>query len=298
VKPITFKTASGKAYHLEVDKLNPNILTAGSPGRVRKIAKHLKKAKIEEGDRGFTVVHGEYQGLPVSAFPTGMGPASTAVVIPEALEVTKGPITLLRLGTAGALQPFVGIGDLVISSAAIRDEGTTRAAVGPEYPALADPELVPVMAAASERHGYELWKNLWVGVGHVKDDLYFVETPQFSPATEFMMPKLESYKRMGALASSMEFSVYCIMRDFYEGRRNDQILTGELLGILATAEEEEAVDVSKVDKPKLERDMIKIGLDTLVLVDKLRKGKKVDVDLGGVIAKMIKAPTRFKLAKK
>ncbi len=298
MKPITFKTASGKAYHLEVDKLNPNILTAGSPGRVRKIAKHLKKAKIEEGDRGFTVVHGEYQGLPVSAFPTGMGPASTAVVIPEALEVTKGPVTLLRLGTAGALQPFVGIGDLVISSAAIRDEGTTRAAVGPEYPALADPELVPVMAAVSEQHGYELWKNLWVGVGHVKDDLYFVETPQFSPATEFMTPKLESYKRMGALASSMEFSVYCIMRDFYEGRRDDQILTGELLGILATAEEEESVDVSKVDKPKLERDMIKIGLDTLVLVDKLRNGKKVDVDLGGVIAKMIKAPARFKLAKK
>lgn len=298
MKPITFKTASGKAYHLEVDKLNPNILTAGSPGRVRKIAKHLKKAKVEEGDRGLTVAHGEYQGLPVSAFPTGMGPASTAIIIPEALEATEGPVTMLRLGTAGALQPFIGVGDLVITSAAVRDEGTTRAAVGSEYPAFADPELIPVMVAASERHGYELWKNLWVGVGHVKDDLYFVETPQFSPVTELMTPKLESYKRMGVLSSSMEFSVYCIMRDFYEGRRDDQILTGELLAILATAEEEGAVDVSKVDKPKLESDMIKIGLDTLVLVDKLRKGKKIDVDLGGAIARMIQAPSRTKLGKK
>jgi len=298
MEPITFRTASGKSYHLEIDKINPNILTAGSPGRVRKIAKYLKNVRIEEGDRGMTVVHGDYRGLPVSAFPTGMGPASAAIVIPEALEVAKGPITMLRLGTAGSLQPFVGAGDIVISSGSVRDEGTTKAAVGPEYPAFADPELIPVMVASAEKHGYEFGKNLWVGVGHVKDDLYFIETPQFSPMIDFLKPKLESYKRMGVLTSSMEFSVYCIMRDFYEGRRDDRILTGEMLAILGTAEKEGAVDVSKVDKQKLEKDMIEIGLDTLVLVDKLRKGEKVDVDLSGTISKLIRAPSRFKLAKK
>lgn len=297
VKPITFKTASGKAYHLDVGKLNPNILSGGSSGRIRKIAKYLKNSEIEEGDRGYTVVHGEYEGIKVSAFSTGMGPASTAIILPEVMELVEGPATLLRLGTAGALQPFMNVGDLAITTASVRDEGTTRAAVGPEYPAIADPELIPLMVAASEKHGYQLRKNLWLGIGHVKDDLYFVETPQFSPLTESMTPKLESYKRMGVISSSMEFSVYCIMRDFYEGRREDRILVGEILSILAAPEKEGAIDVSQVDKPKLEKDMIGIGLDTLVLVDKLRKGKKVDVDRVGTLAKMIQAPSRHKLSK-
>jgi uridine phosphorylase len=239
------------------------------------------------------VVHGRYGGIEVSAFSTGMGPASTAIVLPEALELVEGPVTLLRLGTAGALQPFVNVGDLVISSGTVRDEGTTRATVGPEYPALANPELIPLMVAVSEKHGYELLKNLWVGITHVKDDLYFVETPHFSPVHEFMTPKLESYRRMGVLASSMEFSVYCLMRDFYEGRRKDRILVGEIVAILAAPEKEGAVDVSKVDKPKLERDMIKIGLDILLLVDKLRRGEKVDVDITGALAKLIEAPSRL-----
>ncbi|MFN4133747.1 MAG: hypothetical protein ACK4GQ_05215 [Candidatus Hadarchaeales archaeon] len=297
MEPITFKTATGKAYHLDIDKIHPNILSAGSPGRVKKMAAFLENPKIEEGDRGHTVVHGKYKGIDVSAFATGMGPASTAIILPEVIELAKGQITMLRLGTAGALQPFINVGDLVVSSGAVRDEGTTRAAVGPEYPAISDPELIPLIIAAAKPHGYELQKNLWVGITHTKDDLYFAETPQFSPLTELVTPKLESYKRMGVLASSMEFSVYSIMRDFYEGRRDGKILVGEILAILAAPEKKGAIDVSKVDKPKLEKDMIKIGLDTLVLVNKLRNGEKLELDLAEVLRKLITAPTRYTLCK-
>lgn len=297
MEPITFKTASGKAYHLDIDRMNPNILSAGSPGRVKKMAAFLENPKIEEGDRGHTVVHGKYQGLDVSAFATGMGPASTAIVLPEVIELVKGPITILRLGTAGALQPFINIGDLVVSSGAVRDEGTTRAVVGPEYPAISNLELIPLIVAAARPHGYELQKNLWVGITHTKDDLYFVETPQFSPLAEVMTAKLESYRRIGVLASSMEFSVYSIMRDFYEGRREGKILVGEILAILAAPEKKGAIDVSKVDKPKLEKDMIKIGLDTLVLVDRLRKGERLDVDIAEILRKMVATPARYELLK-
>jgi uridine phosphorylase len=294
---ITFKTADGKAYHLEIDRLNPNILTAGSSGRIRKIADYLDGAEVIEGDRKMTVVNGKYKGLPVSAFATGMGPASTAVVLPEALELADGPITMLRLGTSGSLQPFVKVGHLVITSGVVRDEMASRAAVGPEYPAVADPELVPVMVAAAEKHGYELGKKLWVGIIHAKDDLYFVETPQFSPSTELMTGKLASYKRMGVLASEMEFSVYCIMRDFYEGRKDDRILVGNLLAVIAAAPEEGAIAVSKEDKKRQEKDMIEIGLETLLMVNQLRSGKGVGADLNQVIKKMMQVPPRGKLLK-
>ena len=294
---ITFKTADGKAYHLEIDRLNPNILTAGSSGRIRKIADYLDGVEVIEGDRKMTVVNGKYKGLPISALATGMGPASTAVVLPEALEIADGPITMLRLGTSGSLQPFVKVGHLVITSGVVRDEMATRAAVGPEYPAIADPELVPVMVAAAEKHGYELGKNLWVGIIHAKDDLYFVETPQFSPSTELMTAKLASYKRMGVLASEMEFSVYCIMRDFYEGRKKDRILVGNLLAVIASAPEEGAIAVSKENKKRMEKDMIETGLETLLMVNQLRSGKSITADLNQVIKKMMQVPPRGKLLK-
>ena len=292
-KRITFKTADGKAYHLEIDRLNPNILTTGSPGRIRRVSDYLKGAKTVVGKRGLTVVSGEYEGLPISAFATGMGPASTAIVLPEAFEAVEGPITMLRLGTCGSLQPFVKVGHLIVSSAAVRDEMTTRAAVGPEYPALADPELIPVLVSAAEKHGYELGKKLWVGITHTKADLYFVETPQFSPSRETMRAKLVSYKRMGVLASEMEFSVYCIMRDFYERRRRDRISVGALLAVLASAPEHGAVRVGRVNEEAIDRNLIKIGLDALLITDRLRGGKPpIEVDLNRVIQKLMRLPPR------
>ncbi|KXA88635.1 hypothetical protein AKJ57_06560 [candidate division MSBL1 archaeon SCGC-AAA259A05] len=80
MQPITFRTEGGDKYHLEIDRLSPNILSAGSPGRVEKIADFLENVEFQEGSRKMTVVHGKYKDMPVSAFPTGMGPASAAIV--------------------------------------------------------------------------------------------------------------------------------------------------------------------------------------------------------------------------
>ncbi len=292
---ITFKTDTGKEYHLETDRMHPYILSAGSPSRVEKIAEYLESSKIEEGDRKLTVVHGRYEGLPVSAFTTGMGPASASIVIPEAIERSEGDITMLRLGTAGALQPYVESGDIVTATGAIRDEGTTEAAVGSEFPSFASPELVPIIIAAAEKHGYEFEENLWAGIIHVKDDLYFKETPQFSPSKESLESRLEAYKRMGALSSSMEFSVYTVMRDYYEARRAGNIKVGALLAIVSEAREGSHVQVDKDAKGKLETDMIKIGLDVLKLADDLRSGETPEIDLTKTVGKMLQSSSRKKL---
>ncbi|MBS3815882.1 MAG: hypothetical protein KGY45_04910 [Hadesarchaea archaeon] len=298
MEKITFKTEDGKAYHLEVEKLNPNILSGGSPGRVRQIADYLDNAEVEEGKRGMTVVHGDYKGIPVSAFPTGMGPASTSIIIPEVIEsAVDGPLTILRLGTAGSLQSHVKVGDLAVITGSVRDETTTSAAVGTEYPAIASPELIPIILATAEKHGYELGENLWTGINHVKDDLYFKETPQFSPSREIMEPRLKSYKRMGTVASSMEFSVYAIMRDFYEGRRSGKVLTGGILAIIAAAEEEDAVEVDKKQKKKLVKGMIESGLDTLKVVNQFRNDEEINMNFSKIIAKMIQTPSRYELQK-
>ncbi|KXA96535.1 hypothetical protein AKJ38_03095 [candidate division MSBL1 archaeon SCGC-AAA259I14] len=294
---ITFKTGTGKKYHLEIDSMNPNILSAGSPGRVRKIADYLDNTKIIEGGRKMTVVHGEYGDLPVSAFPTGMGPASASVVIPEVIESVEGPITMIRLGTAGGLQPYINTGDIVIGTGAIRDESTTSAIIDAEFPSISDPELVPIIIGNAEMRGYEYEENLWTGIIHVKDDLYFKETPQFSPSREFREPKLKAYKRMGAVSSSMEFSVFTILRDFYKGRRKNNISVGVLLAVISEVREEEHVKVDEEKKEKLEEDLIEIGLDVLKTSDHLRKGEKTEIEFEKIISKMIRSSTRSELLK-
>lgn len=100
-----------------------------------------------------------------------------------------------------------------------------------------------------------------------------------------MKARLESYKRIGVLASEMEFSVYCILRDFYVKRRRRRISVGALLTVLASAPGRGAIRVSKAEE--VERDMIKIGLDTLLVNDSLKKGKPIDVDFNQVIRKLM-----------
>ncbi|MCD6260375.1 MAG: hypothetical protein J7J28_01100 [Thaumarchaeota archaeon] len=289
---ITFSTKSGKMAHLEVERLNPNILTAGSPKRMRMVADFLEDVEVFEGGRGHVVVNGAYNGLKVSAVSTGMGPASAMIILPEIIEATKGDLlTILRLGTAGSLQPYVRGGHLHIPTASIRDEGSSQAVIGLEFPATASPELIPILVLASERHGYRLGENLWLGPVHTKDNLYFRETPHFSPRRELLKQRLSAFREMGALSSEMEFSAYCILRDYYEGKMEKRILTGCILAVVNDFEEAEGrIRIGEVDISRLERDMIKIGLETFKLLNELRRGKSIGLD--EAISKMISMKSR------
>jgi uridine phosphorylase len=82
-----------------------------------------------------------------------MGGPSAAIVISELAEL--GAKRLLRVGTCGALERSIALGDLVIAAQAIPEDGTSRAlrASGPVMP---DPELVRALdqvAHAQHRPG-------------------------------------------------------------------------------------------------------------------------------------------------
>lgn len=293
---ITFITPTGKMPVLEVDKLNPFILTGGSPERIEKVAKFLENAEVLRTKRGHAVVTGYYQGLPISAASIGMGPGSATIVLPEIIECIRGDFgVILRLGTSGALQPFVKKGHIHIPTCSIRDEGTTQAVIGLEYPAVTSPELIPILILAASKVGYRLGKNLWIGPVHTKDDLYFRETPRFSPRRDELRARLRSFKEMGVISSEMEFSAYCILRDYYERYLEKRILTGGLLSVISEPEEEGRIDVRGVDMNKMEEDMIKIGLEVFVLIDRLKEGE--DIGLDQVILEMMSQPPRSRLLK-
>lgn len=129
----------------------PHVFLCGDPARVERIAAGWKDVREVCRVREYRIVTGERDGVAVSAASTGIGAPGTAILLEELAKL--GAHTFLRIGNSGGLAPHVELGDLVITTGAVRDDGTTRSYVVPEYPAVADWRLVTALAEAAEARG-------------------------------------------------------------------------------------------------------------------------------------------------
>src|SRR5438552_17227585 len=139
-----------KKYHVGLAKgeVDEYVLVPGDPGRTTMIAKYLEGAREVAFSREYRTFTGTVDGVPVSAMSTGMGGPSVAIGVEELAEL--GVHTFLRVGTCGAAQPEIKMGDLVIAIGAVRSEGTPNGYVPPEYPAIASLDVVNALIAASK----------------------------------------------------------------------------------------------------------------------------------------------------
>ncbi len=124
------------------------VLLPGDPSRVGRIASFFDEAKKVSEYRGFITYTGHIGGIGVSACSTGIGCPSTAIVVEELTRI--GAKTLIRVGTTGAYQPEIEVGDLVIATGAMRSEGTSMAYMPIEYPAVPDFSVTSALLAASK----------------------------------------------------------------------------------------------------------------------------------------------------
>ena len=96
---------------------------------------------------------GRYRGQRMSVVSTGIGTDNVEIVVAEILAITERP-TFIRVGSCGALQPEMSLGDLAITTGAVRLESTTSFFVHDGYPAVADYEAVAALIEAAERLGH------------------------------------------------------------------------------------------------------------------------------------------------
>ena len=89
----------------------------------------------------------------LSVMSTGMGPDNTEIVVAEVLDITDQP-TFVRVGSSGGLQPDIALGDLVVSTGAVRLENTTDFYVHPGYPAIAHRDVVQALEEACQQLGF------------------------------------------------------------------------------------------------------------------------------------------------
>ena len=142
-------------YHLEVgpDDVADAVLLPGNPERVDKVTALWDGAEEVAYHREYRTATGTYGDEPISVTSTGIGSPSATIAVEELARV--GVDTFIRVGSCGAIQPEMDVGDLVITTGAVRQEGTSAEYVREEYPASADGEVVSALVAAAERLGYE-----------------------------------------------------------------------------------------------------------------------------------------------
>ncbi len=142
-------------YHLEVgpDDVAGTVLLPGNPERLEKIVAHWDDHELRAHHREYRTATGSVEGTPISVTSTGIGSPSAAIAVEELARV--GVDTFVRVGSCGALQAEMDVGDLVISTGAVRQEGTSDEYVREDYPATADYEVVSALVAAAERLGYD-----------------------------------------------------------------------------------------------------------------------------------------------
>ncbi len=108
----------------------PDVLLPGDPGRAMAMAQALlvspKMHNLHRGLWGYTgETPKELGGHPLSIQSTGMGAPSAAIVIHELAEL--GARRAIRVGTCGALDPGLELGDLLRPGSAVGDTGVNRA---------------------------------------------------------------------------------------------------------------------------------------------------------------------------
>jgi len=115
----------------EPDDYAPAVLLPGDPLRARRIAEEFMADSVQvNGERGLLGYTGTFNGRPVSVQATGMGCPTAAIVIEELIQL--GARRLVRVGTAGGLQPDLELGELVVAISAVPADGTARTYVGGE----------------------------------------------------------------------------------------------------------------------------------------------------------------------
>ena len=142
-------------YHLEVGPgdVADAVLLPGNPERVDKVTALWDAAEEVAHHREYRTATGTYDGEPISVTSTGIGSPSATIAVEELARV--GVDTFVRVGSCGAIQPEMDVGDLVITTGAVRQEGTSAEYVREDYPASADGEVVSALVAAAERLGHD-----------------------------------------------------------------------------------------------------------------------------------------------
>ena len=230
-----------RMYHIGLapGEIPGYVLLPGDPGRVDIVLKFLENGEIINFKREYKSGKGVYKGVEVGVLSTGIGGPSTAIAVEELARI--GAHTLIRIGTCGAIREGMNVGDLVIATAAVRGDGTSRYYAPLEYPAVASHEVVSaaIEAAKKLRYPYHvgiIWSN----------DAFYAEG-QYA----------NLWRDKNVLAVEMEAATLFTISSIRGLRAGTILLVANKAG----------TEISEEDWKKYVERLIKLGLETVYILN-------------------------------
>ncbi|MFT9269413.1 MAG: nucleoside phosphorylase [Liquorilactobacillus nagelii] len=111
-----------------------NAIIVGDPARVDKVTELMDNIRSWAFNREYKSVIGEYRHTRILVMSTGIGAPSAGIGVEELNNV--GVKNIIRVGSAGAMQKDIGLGELIIGEGVVRDDGLTQKYVPDIYPAI------------------------------------------------------------------------------------------------------------------------------------------------------------------
>ena len=136
----------------------PVVMLCGNPERVELIRDKMDDVQAVGKKRGYIAYTGTFRGEAVSVASSGLGSPSVAISVEE-LGVAGGRV-FIRVGSCASCQPNVDVGDVIISTGGVRDEGTSHYYAPTIFPALADYEVVEALSNTAHEHGVSFHRGI------------------------------------------------------------------------------------------------------------------------------------------
>ncbi len=219
----------------------------GDPGRVNRLA------QIIDPDYRELQFHREYrtswvncQGVKAIVTSTGIGGPSTAIAVEELAQL--GIKIFIRLGTTGAIQPDIALGDFIVATSAVRLEGTSHHYAPPSYPAVADWELVSLLTDACHGLNFKAHNGICAS-----SDSFYPGQERYQTYNGYIIRdfqnSLEEWRRLNVLNYEMEAATLFTMASVFK------LKAAAVLAVIAqrTETEQVALDIIPLVEEQLGR---------------------------------------------
>lgn len=127
----------GSVFHLHLrpGQLADTVILVGDPARVELVAAHFDHVECRASNREFNTVTGRYKGRRMSVLSTGIGIGNIDICVTELDALVnvdfatrqelpeRRRLTLVRLGTSGAIQPDIEVGEMLFARTSLGFDG-------------------------------------------------------------------------------------------------------------------------------------------------------------------------------
>jgi len=254
------------------DGIGRYIFFPGSDARSQAISEHFSDVRVLESPRKHNLYLGTLQGnagpIDVAAISSGMGTPSLDIIMTELFKL--GGKRFLRVGTAGSCQPqTLRVGNLVVGTAAVRDDNTSKLYLPAEFPAVASARFVQASTAASGKLGWG--GKIRYGIVHSKDSLYAREFGA-GPLAKVSGDYMQLMEASGVLASDMESSHLFVLSTLFDHELRakgtggaNQVHAGCVLAIVG----DDRPFAEDAEVAKAEEDAIDLAIETVMQISNM-----------------------------